>query len=87
MLPFPLQNTSSRKRYGSTPYRLCSSDSRVIATVYPGCPAYIYVTHDNLTDGEVDAALLTMTEQIPAPCCLVILPQCAASLLHVRDYG
>lgn len=66
---------------------LCSPDTRIRVTVYPGCPAYIYVTHDNLTEGEVEAALLAMTEQIPAPCCLVILPQDAANLLHVCDYG
>jgi len=81
------QERCSQPRYEGKPYVLHSSDSRIIVTVYPGCPAYIYVTHDNLTDGEVDAALLAMTEQIPAPCCLVVLPQCAASLLHVRDYS
>ena len=44
-------------------------------TVYPGSPTYVYVTHDGLTEGDVDAALLELTWHIPAPCCVVVLPQ------------
>lgn len=81
MSPLQLRNTPVTDRDRKTPYILHSSDSRVIVTVYPGCPASLYVTHDNLTEEEVDAALLVMIDHIPSPCCVFVLPQCAASLL------
>jgi hypothetical protein len=38
----------------ATPYPLSSSDGRVHITVYPGCPAYLCVTHDEVSEGEID---------------------------------
>lgn len=55
-------------------YTLHSSDERVHVTVYTGRPAYLYVTSDGLSEGEVDAALMEMARQLPAPCCVVLLP-------------
>ena len=55
-------------------YTLHSSDERVHVTVYAGCPAYLYVTSDGLTEGEVDAALMDMAAQLPAPCCVIMHP-------------
>ena len=55
-------------------YTLHSGDGRVQVTVHPGCPAYVYVTHDGLTEGEIDAALLGLVAQIPAPCWVITLP-------------
>ena len=59
----------------ATPYTLTTKDNRAAVTVYPGPPAYVYVTHDGLTEGEVDAVLLELSWCIPSPCCVVILPQ------------
>ena len=39
-------------------YTLHSPDSRLTVTVYCGQPAYIYVIHDGLTEGEIDAILI-----------------------------
>ena len=61
-------------------YTLRSADLRLQVTVYPDRPAYVYVTHEGLTEGEVDAALLELATQIPAPCCVVVLPACVAKL-------
>ena len=41
----------------------------------PGPPAYVYVTHEGLTEGDIDVALLELTWHIPAPCCVIVLPQ------------
>jgi len=38
----------------ATPYPLSSSVGRVHITVYPGCPAYLCVTHDEVSEGEID---------------------------------
>ena len=38
----------------ATPYPLSSFDGRVHITVYPGCPAYLCVTHDEVSEGEID---------------------------------
>lgn len=59
----------------ATPYTLCTADERVTVTVYPGPPAYVYVTHDGVSEGEVDALLLELAWSIPSPCCVVMLPQ------------
>ncbi len=53
----------------TAPYTLYTADGRVTVTVHPGLPAYAYVTHDGLTEGEVDATLLELSWHIPAPCC------------------
>ena len=58
----------------ATPYLLPSPDGRVHVTVYPGRPAYLYVTHDDVSEGEMDAVLLELAAQIPAPCCVVMIP-------------
>ena len=57
------------------PYTLSAADGRMQVTVLPGPPAYVYVTHDGLTEGDVDAALMELTWHIPAPCCVIVLPQ------------
>ena len=57
------------------PYTLSAADGRMRVTVYPGSPTYVYVTHDGLTEGDIDAALLELTWHIPAPCCVIVLPQ------------
>jgi len=59
---------------------LRSTDVRIQVTVYPGRPAYVYATHEGMTEGEIDAALSALTQQIPAPCCVVVLPACVAEL-------
>lgn len=59
----------------ATPYTLTTKDNRAAVTVYPGPPAYVYVTQDGLTEGEVDAILLELSWCIPSPCCVVILPR------------
>ena len=38
----------------ATPYPLSSADGRVHVTVYPGCPAYLCVTHDGESKGGID---------------------------------
>jgi len=58
----------------ATPYPLSSFDGRVHVTVYPGRPAYLYVTHDGVSEGEIDAVLLDLAAQIPAPSCVVMVP-------------
>jgi hypothetical protein len=57
------------------PYTLTTKDERLAVTVYPGPPAYVYVTQDGLTEGEVDAGLLELSWSIPSPCCVVLLPR------------
>jgi hypothetical protein len=59
---------------GAASYTLHSPDGRLTVTVYRGRPTYLYVTHDGLTEGEVDAALLALAEQLPAPCWVIVLP-------------
>lgn len=51
-----------------------TQDQRAVVTVYPGPPAYVYVTHDGLTEGEIDAVLLELSWRIPSPCCVIVLP-------------
>jgi hypothetical protein len=58
----------------AAPYPLSSFDSRVYVTVYPGRPAYLYVMQDGVSEGEIDAVLLDLAAQIPAPCCVVMVP-------------
>jgi hypothetical protein len=58
----------------TAPYPLSSFDGRVHVTVYPGPPAYLYVTQDRVSEGEIDAVLLDLAAQIPAPCCVVMVP-------------
>jgi len=58
----------------ATPYPLSSTDGRVHVTVYPGRPAYLCVTHAEVSEGEFDAILLELAMQIPAPCCVVMVP-------------
>ena len=41
-------------------------------TLHSGRPTYVYVTHDGLTEGEVDAALMEMAAQIPSPCLVIV---------------
>ena len=55
-------------------YTLHSPDKRVQVTVHASRPAYVYVTHHGLTEGEVDAALMKMAAQIPSPCWVIVLP-------------
>lgn len=55
-------------------YSLRSLDGRVVATVRPGRPTYVYVTHDNISEGEIDAALMDMAVHIPAPSCVIVVP-------------
>ena len=57
------------------PYTFSAAAGRMRVTVFPGPPAYIYVTHDGLTEGDIDVALLELTWHIPAPCCVIVLPQ------------
>ena len=38
----------------ATPYLLSSADGRVHVTVYPGRPAYLCVTHAEVSEGEFD---------------------------------
>ena len=57
------------------PYTLSAAHGRVRVTVCPGPPAYVYVTHDGVTEGDIDSALLELTWYIPAPCCVIVLPQ------------
>jgi hypothetical protein len=57
-----------------SPYPLASFDSRVHVTVHPGRPAYLYVTYDGVSEGEIDAVLLDLAAQIPAPSCVVMIP-------------
>ena len=38
----------------ATPYLLSSADGRVHVTVYPGRPAYLWVTHDEVSEGAID---------------------------------
>ena len=64
----------SPRRQQARAYALHSSDERVHVTVHVGRPTYVYVTHDGLTEGEVDATLMDMAAQIPAPCCVIVLP-------------
>lgn len=61
-------------------YTLRSADKRIQVTVYPGLPAYVYVTHEGLTEEEIDAALLELAAQIPAPCGTIVLPALVARL-------
>ena len=58
----------------ATPYLLSSADGRVHVTVYPGRPAYLWVTHAEVSEGEFDAVLLELAMQVPAPCCVVMVP-------------
>ena len=58
----------------ATPYLLSSCDDRVHVAVYPGRPTYLYVTYDEVSEGEIDAVLLDLAAQIPAPCCVVMVP-------------
>ena len=44
----------------ATPYLLSSADGRVHVTVYPGRPAYLWVTHAEVSEGEFDAVLLEL---------------------------
>ena len=53
-------------------YALHSQDGRVHVTLHSGRPTYVYVTHDGLTEGEVDAALMEMAAQIPSPCLVIV---------------
>ena len=57
-----------------TPYTLMTKDTRAAVTVYPGPPAYVYVTQNGLTDEEVEAILLELSWSIPSPCCVLVLP-------------
>ena len=57
------------------PYTFSAAEGRMQVTVFPGPPAYVYVTHAGLTDGDVDVALLELTWHIPAPGCVIVLPQ------------
>jgi hypothetical protein len=59
---------------GAASYTLHSPDGRLTVAVYRGRPTYLYVTHDGLTEDEVDAALLALAEYLPAPCCVIVLP-------------
>ncbi len=61
-------------------YTLRSADMRIQVMVYPESPAYVDVTQEGLTEGEVDAALGELATQIPAPCCVVVLPAYVAKL-------
>jgi len=56
-------------------YTLSAADGRMKVTVLPGPPAYVYVTHDGLTEGDIDVALLDLTWHIPAPCYVIVMPQ------------
>jgi hypothetical protein len=56
------------------PYTLSAADGRMQVTVFPGPPAYVYVTHDGLTEDDIDVALLELTWSIPTPCCVIVLP-------------
>jgi len=38
----------------ATPYPLSSADGRVHVAVYPGRPAYLCVTHDEVNEGAID---------------------------------
>ena len=68
-------NAPAQRGRTATPYTLTTKDERAMVTVYPGPPAYVYVTQNGLTEGEVDAVLLELSCCIPSPCCIVILPQ------------
>jgi hypothetical protein len=57
------------------PYTLSAADGHMRVTVFPGPPAYIYVTHDGLPEGDIDVALLELAWHIPDPCCVIVLPQ------------
>jgi len=52
---------------------ICSRDGRVTATVYGGCPAYVLVRYENVTEGAIETALLDMPADLPPLCCLVVL--------------
>ena len=64
----------SRCENSATPYLLSSPDGRVHVAVYPGHPAYLCVTHCDVSEGEIDAVLLDLAAQIPEPCCVVMAP-------------
>jgi hypothetical protein len=51
-----------------------TKDHRAVVKVYPGPPAYVYVTHDGLGEGEIDAMLAELAGRIPSPCCIIVLP-------------
>ena len=57
------------------PHTFSAADGRMRVTVLPGPPTYVYITHDGLTEGDIDVALLELTWHIPAPCCVIVLPQ------------
>ncbi len=63
------------QQWSAASHTLHSVDGRMTVTVYPGCPAYILVMHDGLTEGAVDAALMDMAEHLPAPCYMITLPR------------
>ena len=46
----------------------------------PGPPAYVYVTHEGLAEGDIDAALAELSWHIPAPCCVIVLPHAATNI-------
>jgi len=63
-------------------YNLSTTDGHMRVTVQPGPPAYVYVTHEGLTEGEVDAGLSELSWHIPAPCCVIVLPRHLTSGSH-----
>lgn len=56
------------------PYTLSAAQGRMRVTVVPGPPAYIYVTHEGLTEDDIDVALSELAWDIPSPCCVIVLP-------------
>ena len=58
----------------TTPYLLPSPDGRVHVAVCSGHPAYLCVTHWDVSEGEIDAVLLDLAAQIPMPCYVVMVP-------------
>lgn len=71
-IDFPCAPT--QQLWNATPYTLTTKDRRAVVTVYPGPPAYVYVTQSGLTEEEVDAILLELSWSIPSPCCVLTLP-------------
>jgi hypothetical protein len=57
------------------PYLLHSPDGRATIVVHSGPPATAHVIHDNLTEAEIDIALMALSRRIPAPCCVIAWPR------------
>ena len=62
------------------PYTFSAAHGRMKVTVFPGPPAYAYVTHEGLAEGDIDAALAELSWHIPAPCCVIVLPHAATNI-------